>query len=79
MLEEQLTSGAIKFIMGKSYEECKNATELNDYFREERNTRCGFHNQSWSQMGNTAGRQLVQSVPENRQPDFVFFGNKCSD
>lgn len=69
------TIGCLNFTFGKSYKECKTAKQLNAYFREERNSRCGFHNKSWNCMGNVAGSQLKMKTKETNTDVPVFVGH----
>lgn len=76
MHQRELTSGALKYKMGKGYKECRNPEELNDWTREERLSKCGYLNMHWNQMGNTAGSQLRVECPANNNNTFVFVGEK---
>ena len=76
MLPEELTKGALLFKLGKSYKECTNSEELNQYFKEERQSKCGFLNKVWNKMGNSCGNQIILSVPENRKYPYLFCGEQ---
>lgn len=55
-------NGGDIFKAGKTYKECKNAKELNEFTKEERNSRVGFHYNSWCKMGRVCGSELKVSI-----------------